>query len=778
MILSVLYLLFYAAAGVLIGRCLFASESLPRRLWLGLILGLFGSIWLPSLFSFVLGFGALSHLLGVLAMALLTAVCLYIRRKAPWAKGGEYRSLLPLLWLLPLFFVGAYLFSTHILYPKSDGYYVGQTTYGDLAMHLGFISSMAEQGFFPPEYSIFPGHTLNYPFLGEVPSASLFLFGANLRWAYLLPALYAYGLVILGVYFAFQSWLKRADRTRLATYLFFIGGGFGFMYFFDRINGPSTVGALISESGYANNLSYLLNGFYITPTNIPRMGLRWVNPIVDMLIPQRATLFGWAFLFPCLYLLIRFAFEKRKAALFPLILLSGGLPLIHTHSFLALGIVSAVYCVQDLALRFDRKRLIQWGAYGCIAVVLAAPQLFGFAFQQASESGMVQLHFNWANEVDSFLWFYGKNLGWLFLLMPFALLLLSKRDRQIALGFMVLWLVSETVVFQPNNYDNNKLLFVWFFCLCGLTAKLLGVLNHRLACRFRFTSEVRLSALSLLGCFASALGLMIYAIGFTHLSDGTVFLPAYGVVTEVFLLAFLVYLSIQVYAAHHSRESDAWAGVLLGLTSILGLYLLYRLIEESSQSSLPVPLSLALLLGFWGLSITLLFLSLYMSQGRKDSSRRNVYACRSLIAFLLGFSLFISGPMTILREWRSSYMLFSNADIQAAEYIRKNTDPKGLFLTDYSWHLNAVSVLTGRSIVCGPDLFLYYHGIDTSERREDIDAMFESPWDNEELFEEYGIRYVYIGSAERSKYDIDMDFFEIYGTLLYDEDGIQVFELK
>ena len=134
--------------------------------------------------------------------------------------------------------------------------------------------------------------------------------------------------------------------------------------------------------------------------------------------------------------------------------------------------------------------------------------------------------------------------------------------------------------------------------------------------------------------------------------------------------------------------------------------------------------------------------------------------------------------MTILREWRSSYMLFSNADIQAADYIRENTDPKGLFLTDYSWHLNAVSVLTGRSIVCGPDLFLYYHGIDTRERREDIDTMFKTPWDNVELFEKYGIRYVYIGSAERSKYDIDMDFFETNGTLLYDEDGIQIFELK
>ena len=61
MILSILYLLFYAAAGVLIGRYLFSTESFPRRLWLGLTLGLFGSIWLPSLFSFVLGFGTVSH---------------------------------------------------------------------------------------------------------------------------------------------------------------------------------------------------------------------------------------------------------------------------------------------------------------------------------------------------------------------------------------------------------------------------------------------------------------------------------------------------------------------------------------------------------------------------------------------------------------------------------------------------------------------------------------------------------------------------------------------
>ena len=775
MILSILYLLFYAVAGVLVSRYLFSTESLPRRLWLGLTVGLFGCIWLPSLFSFVLGFGRLSHLLGAVLMALLAMLCQLSKQKAPLAPAKEYAQLLPLLWLLPLFVVGAYLFSTHILQPKVDGYYVGQTTYGDLAMHLGFISSLAEQGVFPPEYSIFPGHRVNYPFLCEVPSASLFQFGASLRWAYLLPALYAYALVILGVYFAFQGWLKRTDRARFATYLFFIGGGFGFVYFFDRLNGASTVGALIGESGYANNLSFLLNDFYVTPTNLPRVGLRWVNPIVDMLIPQRATLFGWAFLFPCLYLLIRFAFEHRRSALAPLILLAGGLPLIHTHSFLALGIVSAVYCVQDLVRRFDAKRLVQWGCYGCIAVLLAAPQLFGFAFQQASESSMVRLHFNWANEVDSYLWFYIKNLGWLFLLLPFALLLLSKKDRRIASGFLVLWLVSEVVVFQPNIYDNNKLLFAWFFCLCALTAKLLGVLRHRFAHRFRSSPEEWVAALSLLGLISSLLGMFVFLTAFTHVNGSAVELPVIGVYTELFLLAFLLYLSLHI---SRIKPRDVGAPILFLLTSGLALFLLYRLLKESGSRTLSVSLSFALLLGLLGLGIVLLFASLYLSSRSADAKRRGLYASKALLSFLLGCSLFLSGPMTILREWRSSYMMFTNADIQAAEYIRENTDAHGVFLADYNWHLNAVSVLTGRSIVCGPDLFLYYHGISTGERHADVDAMFEAPAQNQDLFEKYGVKYVYVGSSERSNFDVDMDYYRTHGTVLYDRDGIQVFELK
>ena len=113
----------------------------------------------------------------------------------------------------------------------------------------------------------------------------------------------------------------------------------------------------------------------------------------------------------------------------------------------------------------------------------------------------------------------------------------------------------------------------------------------------------------------------------------------------------------------------------------------------------------------------------------------------------------------------------------AADFIRENTDPHDLFLTDYSWHLNTVSVLTGRSIVCGPDLFLYYHGIDTGERRADVTAMFESPSESEELFRDYGVRYVYIGHSERANFDIDTAYFNENATLVYQEDGIWIYDL-
>ncbi|MCL2695021.1 MAG: hypothetical protein FWE69_01710 [Clostridiales bacterium] len=773
MILSLLVTIVFALSGLGIASLVLSRQKPMVRIWFGLVIGLFEMTWLPSLFAFLIGFTLNAQLLGLAVAVILGGFC-FFRAKGGFAGLKSIRLNIPVtVALLLIFLVGAQLFSTHILLPQEGGYYVGQTTYGDLAMHLGFITSIAYQGVFPPHYNIFPFHPVNYPFLCETSSATLLQFGANLRVAYLIPALYAYILVILGLYFFFEQWLRRKNYALFATLLFFVGSGFGFSYFFDLAReGVPAISKLLSDSSHPTSFAFIFDGFYRTPTNLPTVGLRWVNPIVDMLIPQRATLFGWAFLFPCLYLLHGFMFKDDRQNVLPLAFLAAGIPLIHTHSFLALGMISAVYFVWDLLTNFNKKRLIYWALFGGIAMALAAPQLFGFAFSQAAESGMVKIHLNWANEIDSFLWFYIKNLGWIFILLPFGYLLLGKRDRRVMLGALALWLVAECVIFQPNQYDNNKLLFVWFAYLCGLAAKLLGHIYRR--ARRAISKRVSEGAIQR-GLNTASLALCGFLVGFFLFKqmflkgDADFSMRMDTLLTMILLFGFLLVLQGSSLWLGRKRADTAFAvqgGFAVGLTVLL-FFLLRLFYREYMASFVTLPrtglmvLLFFIIAGFVALLYqrTLVFMP-KEEPSEKDKAYAGRYVALQLAAYALGFTLFVGGVLTIVREWRSEYHYFGPAQIEAAAFVREETPSDAMFLTDYSWHINAISALTGRNIVCGPDLFLFFHGVNTSERHEHVRAMMEEPAKSRTIFEKYDVRYIYIGPAERSRFDCDWDFFD------------------
>jgi len=466
-ILSVLYLTIFILSGIAITNNLLYHQRPLVRLWLGGVLGLVMLLWFPAIFAFLFGFTVLSQI----AALFLTAAVGFVFRSctkskdtlvADWKKETDV-----LLVLLPFLTIGIVLLSTHTIMQFEDGsLYVGQSTYGDLSMHLGFITSIAEQKTFPPIYSICPDTKLGYPFLSDSISSTFYVLGANLRFATMLPAMFAYALVLLGVYLFYEHWMQDQAKTKLATFLFFLGGGFGFVYFFDLLQ------------QYPDNFSRIFHAFYETPTNNVSVGIKWVNPIADMLVPQRATLFGWALLFPCLYLLLR-ASEEKEHRLFPLIgVIAGAMPLVHTHSFLALGVISAVCFLRSILHAEGKKQISGYLLYAMIVAVFAGPQLILFTFRQSS--GFLQIHWNWANFTDQTIWFYIKNLGLLFVLLPIALLDTDRRNRRIVSGAGILWLLAETVQFQPNPYDNNKLLFVCFAYLCGLIADYLIKTYRRL----------------------------------------------------------------------------------------------------------------------------------------------------------------------------------------------------------------------------------------------------------------------------------------------------------
>ena len=576
------------------------------------------------------------------------------------------------------FVIFAYCLNTHTILLNSDGsLHTGQATYGDMNMHIGFITSIAKQHTFPPEYSIYPGIKLAYPFLSDSISSSLYLLGASLRVAYIIPMLVAVMQVFCGFYCFIKFWFKKGSVAFIAFILFFYDGGFGFIHFLNKVN-------------FSKNFTE----FYFTPTSIGDYNYRWAQIIANMLIPQRATLFGWAVLFPLLAFLY-YAKENRSIKSFLIAgIMAAGLPMIHTHSFLALGIICVVWLFWDmykekesylllklagiiwvvffflLRMYNDKTGLIEkngfiimiaglgiiavlfvkeivlcfknstiksyiqtWGVFLIPVILFAFPQLLFWTFGQASGDGFLRSHFNWSNANDNYFIFYLKNIGITFLIFFPAWVSAKKKEVQTASPMLLIFFIAELVVFQPNEYDNNKLLFVAFVFMCGIVSDFV----------------------------------------------------------------------IKLFEKN-------WNIILKG-----------------------------------ALAVSLLFVGVF------------------------------SSSMTIARECVSDYELYSKAQVDAAEYIEKNTSEKAVFLTGDN-HNNAVAALTGRSIVCGADTFLYYHGINTAERKNEVANMYADPVGNKELYKKYNVSYIFVSDVETGEFQINFEGLGQIAEKVYDAQNVVIYK--
>ena len=646
---GILYLLFFMAGGVTITRLLLPRMRMVKRVYLGASTGVLLLMWLPVLWAYAFTFDFLSHTLAALTLAALCALAYALRdrRAARPFDAAEKQALVKLaVMVIPLAILSGYLQYTHSIRPSADGsYHVGQSTYGDLSLHLAVATSIVGAKF-PLHNSLMLGATMAYPYLSDSIASTMLLFGMELPAAMAFTGTLMMTLTFCGYALLCMQLCRRKGAAIFAFFLLFLNGGFGFFYTLDA-----------TVEGYSvttmwDNLRTVMQGYYQTPTNQPDPhNIRWVNIICDMLVPQRGILGGWTMLMPALNLLIPPLARRKTHGMRELVLLglfAGGLPLIHTHSYLALALFSAgacLYCVATAKERWNAFR--PWLIYGAIAAALSLPQLFAFTFVQATGSDhFLSVWFNWANNrgnrglVDTYLWFYLKNVGVPYILILLALLRRKPKGeampddlrqyRLIACGAFVIYLIAELFKFQPNEYDNNKLLYVWFLLCLPMAAD--------------------------------------YAV------------EAYG----------------------HLR----------------GL------------------------------------------------SGRRVIACGFLICCFTGAAL------TVARECVSDYHAYSPQDIQTAEYVKQNTPRHSVFLTG-NQHLNPVSSLAGRTVLCSSDLYLYYHGFNTGERRAEIAAFYEDPSAHLDLLKKYQVEYIYVSAYERAdgQYDLNEDALESLFPLAFETAG-------
>lgn len=378
--------LYFQGCGILFSGFLLRKKDMITRLLCGSVLGSVLLMWIPALFSFIFGFSKLSHILAAGSCTLILFLLDFFKAEnAPYHLPSREcihaflkKHRIFLILCSTTFILFAYMLSTHTLLVKEDGLHTGQCSYGDINFHLGVITGISVQQTFPPEYTISPGHRLCYPFLCDSISSSLYTFGASLRYAYMFPMYFAILQVMTGFYCFAYTWLKKVSKACLAWFLFFYNGGFGFLYFLD----------------WTNNKTYFFQNifteYYQTPTNLISNNIRFVNVIVDMLLPQRATLFGYAVLFPCLWLLWRAVYHQEKDLFAFCALLVGALPMIHTHSFLAMAMVSASWLLMQLYHSLPHKLPIKKpGLFLCLSFFTGMSILQLFSHGEAGSDSPV-----------------------------------------------------------------------------------------------------------------------------------------------------------------------------------------------------------------------------------------------------------------------------------------------------------------------------------------------------------------------------------------------------
>ena len=749
-----IYFAIYQVCGMLIAFRLFKKEKPEVKILIGSVMGNIALMWFPIICSFFADFTVGSHIGGLIILACVTFLVLYFVKDREYApatagKGGnaggnsgnnrnrnnnnrnnknagrnknnnknsnanknkkkpakkvnyfkEYPVLFVAIPLLIYFFI---LLWNHVLLKQADGtLYTGQATYGDMNMHLGFITSIAKQHTFPPTYSIFPDARLSYPFLSDSISSSVYIWGSSLRYAYILPMVFAVIHVFAGMYALAVSLLKNKWKAFLAFVLFFVNGGLGFIYFF---------------SG-KYSFTQLMNDFYVTPANLVQEGVKWTNIIVDMLLPQRATLFGWSVLFTTIFIIYKARTTKNKKYFITAAVMAGALPMIHTHSFLALGIICFGWLIMDLTKTyssFDNKfendktkpvtkilialaiaaamaimtiltyvkiagkindklcfdvaiggvlLVAVFGIYVFIrnlnkekteifklymiflgiVLVLALPQLFGWTFRQVGNAGIEMLrgHFNWTNDGDitaPYIIFYFKNLGIMGVLIIPALIMSGKKNLSFIFPTVIIWFIAQFVLFQPNPYDNNKLLLITYLFMCIIVSDVL---------------------LDVLKAIPKAVKYCTVAV-----------------VLVVAMLSAVLTMAREVYSGMPGHN--------------IGLY--------------------------------------------------------------------------------------NDEALKAAEFIEENIPAKATFLTDTN-NDNLVAAITGRNIVCGSSSYLYYHGFSTFEREDDIRKMYTDPLGNEDLFKKYNVQFIYVSNAEYMDYEgLNEDALHSRFNCVYSTGSIRIYQV-
>lgn len=323
--------------------------------------------------------------------------------------------------------------------------------WADWAAHITYASVFAYRD--PSDWFIshplFAGTKFSYPFLPDAISGLLMRIGIDIIPAFIVPSIVATFVLIYVLYRFAYHFTVQATSAVLVVCLFFLSGGFGFL-FAGQVNNP-----------------------YEWLTYLPLHGVHFINFIVGEMIPQRSFLFGLSIALVIILILERIV--ARTANKYLIIaggLLAGMLTVVHPHSLIVIIVVSAIYAL------CHRNRYKQFLLYAITSAVLIG--IYWLVFLNHSGTGHVP-HWQpgWMTADYNFVIFELLNFG---LLLPLGIYSAWKQQwlkHPLFISGVVLFIICNLFAFQVWEWDNTKIFtYAYLFVLIPIAKQIAGWLGN------------------------------------------------------------------------------------------------------------------------------------------------------------------------------------------------------------------------------------------------------------------------------------------------------------
>ena len=134
----------------------------------------------------------------------------------------------------------------------------------------------------------------------------------------------------------------------------------------------------------------------------------------------------------------------------------------------------------------------------------------------------------------------------------------------------------------------------------------------------------------------------------------------------------------------------------------------------------------------------------------------------------------LSGGLSVAREVVSGYQLFSETAVEAGAWIDEHTEKDAVFMTGQQ-HINPVCSLAGRQIICGSDLYVFFHGLDYREHASNCRKFYENPELYAYVLDMYGVDYIYVSDYERAEFEVDLTYIDEHYDLVYQNADVRVY---